>query len=593
MKEVVLPSSMEPEERQRLQDSVLHEARAAARLHHPSAVAVYDVVKDGDRPFIVMELVEAPNLKEVVADKGPLNPDQAAGIGLDLIEVLEAAHASGLVHRDVKPANVLVPSVGKTRLSDFGIASVIDDPSITATGILKGTPSYMAPEQALGTGATPASDMWSLGATLYFAVEGEAPFDQGQALATLTAIAMNEPRPAQRAGPMGEVLGHLLAKDPTARPGYRQLRAELQAIAHVGEGFGPRPEATPQLVARPQAPSGDFADSRPQGGEPIAGDWGQTDTEPMADGGPVTETGPVTDVELQAQVRMAALGGALWADQALPLSTPPTAAEARATAAFAWHAGPAPSASPAAPSGLPGDSAIPASSGLPAGTAIPASTSRALPPGIGADSSRAPDHPEARSRRRRRWPVVVLVGVLVVAVAAYGVARLVGSRHPAQLATPDGAAGGVSPAAAATIPAGWAAYTDSATGFKVAYPPGWNIVRRGTLTDFRDPRTGTYLRIDHQSPPESTPDGPWYALEKSFAAANPGYRRISITRTVFHGYPAATWEYTYGSSGNQLHAIDLGLIAGNFGFGFNFQTTDATWSNQQSLLHSLEAAFQP
>jgi hypothetical protein len=142
------------------------------------------------------------------------------------------------------------------------------------------------------------------------------------------------------------------------------------------------------------------------------------------------------------------------------------------------------------------------------------------------------------------------------------------------------------------VPAGWTAYTDKATGFRVAYPAGWTVSRRGTITDFRDPRSGTYLRIDHQSPPGATPDGPWYALERPFAAANPGYQRVGITRTVFHGHPAAVWEYTYGSGSNRLHAIDVGMIAGNYGYALNFQTADAVWAQQQSLMRSLENAFQ-
>ena len=145
----------------------------------------------------------------------------------------------------------------------------------------------------------------------------------------------------------------------------------------------------------------------------------------------------------------------------------------------------------------------------------------------------------------------------------------------------------------AATPAGWKAYTDPDTGFRLAYPSTWTVVRNGTLTDFRDPATGTYLRIDHQSPPAPTADGPWYQLEPAFAAKNPGYQRIGITRTTFHGYAAAIWEYTYQGGGQRLHAIDMGIIVGDHGFGFNFQTIDAGWTQNQPLLTNLENAFQP
>jgi hypothetical protein len=191
-----------------------------------------------------------------------------------------------------------------------------------------------------------------------------------------------------------------------------------------------------------------------------------------------------------------------------------------------------------------------------------------------------------------------VIAVLAVATIGYLLSRPSGSRS-----SPPGAAASTSApttgpsttrltATGGAVPAGWTSYTDPVTGFKVAYPPGWQVVRNGTLTDFRDPNTGTYLRIDHQTPPAPTADGPWYALEQPFSAKNPGYMRLGITKTVFHGDAAAIWEYTYLSGALRLHAIDLGMIHGNFGFGFNFQTTDATWSAQQPLLHQLEDAFQ-
>ena len=172
VKEIHIPGFLNPEDRVGLREKVLKEARAAARLDHPGAVTVFDVIDDDGIPVIVMELVEAPNLSELVAERGPLAPAEAARIGLDVLEVLIAAHARGIVHRDVKPGNVMVAESGRVRLGDFGVAAILDDPSVTSSGAVTGSPAYMAPEQATNKGAIPESDLWSLGATIYFAVDG-------------------------------------------------------------------------------------------------------------------------------------------------------------------------------------------------------------------------------------------------------------------------------------------------------------------------------------------------------------------------------------------------------------------------------------
>jgi serine/threonine protein kinase len=175
VKEVVFPASLSAAERHSAQARVAREARAAARLNHPGVVTLYDVVTSQGNVFLVMELVEAPTLAELVRVEGPLAPERVAEIGAQVASALEAAHQAGIVHRDVKPANVLVPPSGSAKLADFGVASLADDPRLTTTGLVIGSPAYMAPEQAKGEGTGPPADFWALGATLYFAVEGEPP----------------------------------------------------------------------------------------------------------------------------------------------------------------------------------------------------------------------------------------------------------------------------------------------------------------------------------------------------------------------------------------------------------------------------------
>lgn len=233
LKQVELPATVPPQERDAMRQRVFREARAAARLNHPGAVTVFDVAEDDGKLFIAMELAEGTTLSELVADHGPLPPPRVARIGLRLLEALGAAHASGIVHRDVKPGNVIVTNDGRVMLADFGIASVKGDPRLTVTGLVLGSPSYMSPEQARGEAAGPASDLWALGATLYFAVEGQVPFDRGGALQTLVAVLHEEPPPPRRAGALAEPIRSLLSKDPAHRPEPAELRPVLQRVGRA------------------------------------------------------------------------------------------------------------------------------------------------------------------------------------------------------------------------------------------------------------------------------------------------------------------------------------------------------------------------
>jgi serine/threonine protein kinase len=158
VKEIHFPAGTNADEREILRKRVFREARAAARLSHPCVVTVYDVIEEDGQPFIVMELVDAPSLTDVVRGVGPLTPARAAAVGLDVLSALEVAHAAGVVHRDIKPGNVMVPERGHCELADFGIASVQDDPSVTSTGLVLGSPAYMAPEQGSRGLTSPASD---------------------------------------------------------------------------------------------------------------------------------------------------------------------------------------------------------------------------------------------------------------------------------------------------------------------------------------------------------------------------------------------------------------------------------------------------
>ncbi|OKJ17226.1 serine/threonine-protein kinase [Kitasatospora sp. CB01950] len=250
VKELRMTGAVDEAEKHRLIVRTLREAKATARIRHTAAVTVFDVVEEDERPWIVMELVDGRSLADVVREDGPLTPERAAAIGLDLLGVLGAAHNQGVLHRDVKPSNVLIGEDGRTVLTDFGIASVEGDTSITSTGMLVGAPSYIAPERARGQRPGPPSDLWSLGGTLYAMVEGVPPYDRGSALATLTAVMTEELPPAAHAGPLLPVIQGLLEKDPAKRMDAEAAREMLQLIVD-GKAL-PVPE--PAVAAKPVEP---------------------------------------------------------------------------------------------------------------------------------------------------------------------------------------------------------------------------------------------------------------------------------------------------------------------------------------------------
>ncbi|MDO0912405.1 serine/threonine-protein kinase [Streptomyces sp. DT2A-34] len=247
VKELRFPSNIDEEEKRRLITRTLREAKAIARIRNNSAVTVFDVVEEDDRPWIVMELVEGKSLAEVIREDGLLEPKRAAEVGLAILDVLRSAHREGILHRDVKPSNVLLESDSdRVVLTDFGIAQVEGDPSITSTGMLVGAPSYISPERARGHKPGPAADLWSLGGLLYASVEGVPPYDKGSAIATLTAV-MTEPlEEPKNAGPLKDVIYGLLTKDPAKRLDDAGARAMLNAVIHAPE---PKDEPEPALDA--------------------------------------------------------------------------------------------------------------------------------------------------------------------------------------------------------------------------------------------------------------------------------------------------------------------------------------------------------
>ena len=242
VKEIVFPAPVPGGVRASLRARLMREARAAAGISGPSAVAIYDVVEADQRSFVVMELVDGPTLETLVESEGPLFPARAAELGLELVDVLESAHSAGVVHRDISPRNVMLTRDGHAKLADLGIASLKGDAGLTTTGVVLGSPSFMAPEQAQGEDSGPAADMWSLGATLYYAVEGRPPFERDGPIPTLAAVVYDEPSPPERSGELEPVLRALLEKPPAARPKLAEVRYALAAVVGAARSRAAAPD---------------------------------------------------------------------------------------------------------------------------------------------------------------------------------------------------------------------------------------------------------------------------------------------------------------------------------------------------------------
>jgi len=589
LKEVSLPPSLPDSEREAVRQRVLREARAAARLSHSSAVTVFDVLEDGDYTFIAMEMVDSPTLAQIVEENGPLAPERAAFIGLKLLDTLEAAHSKGIVHRDVKPANVMV-SDRVVKLADFGIASVKGDPQLTATGLLLGSPSYMSPEQVSGRPAGPASDLWALGATLFYSVEGKGPFDREGPLPTLMAISKEAAPEPSNAGPLAPAIRSLLQKDPDRRATAGDLRSLLEPIAGSEAGAAsPLGSATPEEVSTeppnegmaflpPEAPTG-LADF-------VTRHEGDDDREAPADPDP----GQAPPPKSPRQDLLAAVPDieTTWHDEAreAPAVTVPVArpeagggSEPRPSAPASvresadtdnrrwWAVGGALVLLLLALWFVPRMFAAPPPGAAEAPVAGEGDAAQA--PAGGGEAPAPPPGAEARP-------------------PAGGSSEQSGDRQsPATGSGSNGSAG---------VPSGWETVELGDTGYAVSHPPSWSV-RNNALGDgsslrINGPR-GSYLLVDWTDDPGPDALQAWETLAASFSQRHQNYREIRLERTSFQGFAtAAIWEWTYTQRGADLRAANLGFADDDYGFALNFQTRASDWASSQDEWEAFKTSFR-
>lgn len=285
VKQLLLQPGLDPGEAEEARQRAMREGRIAARLQHPNAISVYDVAEDEGQPVLVMEYLPSTSLAAMMSEHGPLPPREVARIGAQVADALGAAHAAGVVHRDIKPGNILLGDNGTVKIADFGISRAQGDDKVTKTGMLAGTPAYLSPDVAMGQEPSGASDVFSLGATLYAAIEGHPPFGLNEnTLALLHAVAAGKIEPPQQSGPMSAPLMAMMHTRVEDRPDMAQVREMLQTVTDghtvtsvpttaapippaFAPGEGSQPDLTPTSVAGPDrtavAHAGQFYDENP------------------------------------------------------------------------------------------------------------------------------------------------------------------------------------------------------------------------------------------------------------------------------------------------------------------------------------------
>ncbi|WP_051581197.1 serine/threonine-protein kinase [Pseudonocardia acaciae] len=264
IKELRVPPGVPKGEMESMRERMMREARTLGGLSHPNVITLYDVVDVSGDPFVVMELLPSRNLSEVIGEQGRLGIGQAASVGLATAAALQAAHRAGITHRDVKPGNVLVAHDGRIKLTDFGIARKRDDVTMTATGLVLGSPAYIAPEVAAGQDVTPAADLWGLGATLFAAVEARPPYDvDGDPVKTVTAVVHGDVPRVHVGGPLADVIAALMVKEPDQRMALSEVRRRLRPLLAdpddplfpgSADAFSPPPSAPLEQDVGPQSP---------------------------------------------------------------------------------------------------------------------------------------------------------------------------------------------------------------------------------------------------------------------------------------------------------------------------------------------------
>ncbi|MFF7469501.1 protein kinase [Streptomyces sp. NPDC008092] len=643
VKELRFPSNIDEEEKRRLITRTLREAKAIARIRNNSAVTVFDVVEEDDRPWIVMELVEGKSLAEVIREDGLLEPKRAAEVGLAILDVLRSAHREGILHRDVKPSNVLISeSDGRVVLTDFGIAQVEGDPSITSTGMLVGAPSYISPERARGHKPGPAADLWSLGGLLYAAVEGAPPYDKGSAIATLTAVMTEQLEEPKNAGPLKDVIYGLLTKDPAKRLDDAGARAMLDAVINAPEEVPADATRVVPLPPQPEAPQEEKGAGAKRGEE--AGEKLRGALRSVRKAAGAASAAAATRTKSAGAATGAGAGTAAGASSA-PASAPVVSGSA---------SGPVGGARPAAGGG---SGAVPAS-----GAAKPAAGKASSgwpvmpPPDLDLAPRPVPKAPLTDVVPRRTLVIIAVVVVLAVlgtvlaivlnggdgdskgsgksggskAVASAGASassgsgsgsgstsgsgdstkqdtsggtRTDGDASAADTSGSDDSDGSGDDASSASNSSGSGSDSGSAPvvqtykggqGYSIGLPKGWKFQTSSSAGDRFTGPDGQKLLIAWTSTPKDDPVADWENQERYMVRSQ--YQKIRIAQVSYRSWNTADWEFTYVDGGTEYRTIDRGfVVSSKQGYALMYTAKADDWSSElrKDTWKTLTASFQP
>ncbi|MFD6694314.1 serine/threonine-protein kinase [Micromonospora aurantiaca (nom. illeg.)] len=617
IKELVPPPGLTPEERREMRERSLREARAIARLNNVNVVRIFDVLRTDGDPWIVMEYVASKSLQDTIAEDGPVSVAKAVEIGLGVLNALKAAHKAGIMHRDVKPGNVLLGEDGRVVLTDFGLATIPGDPNVTRTGMVLGSPAYISPERARDGTAGPEADLWSLGATLYAAVEGKSPYARPSAIATLAALATEPMPPPRNAGPLKPVLQGLLRKDPderiTAEVAERMLRKAagrraksislLDGVRRPGPN-GPR-VPRPPLVPAPRP--ADQAERAASGGAATGGTAAAADPTakvpaPTSDAGPTAKvTPPPADPTAKLDPAPSA-DETLVDDEARVDGVDPALDETRLDGEPVTDT-PAP--------------VSPAASGSAPVSPAPASADPA--PSTG----RATVLPVEKSAPNRRnlligaLVLLLLVG-LVVAVpllnsgddgdggepTAGTSASVAPPPAPSESASPSAPAASASAsltpsaspsASGAALPAGWRLYTGP-NGFKVPIPENFQARVGGdnvVLYEVGGSRRVLFIQWTSDPKPDAYTD--WQKQEPYRASRVRGYKLVGITKCDGYYRTCADWDWLETRNGDtRFHVRNRGVAtASNRGFALRWEVPAKDWDANLANWEIITKGFVP
>ncbi len=619
VKEVILPHGLTDEERAVHHKRTFREARTAARLGHPGVVTVYDVVEEDDRPWIIMELIRARSLDQVIKQEGPLEPRRAAEIGRQMLAALHAAHEAGVLHRDVKPSNVLVTGSGgagdRAVLTDFGIATASGDATLTQTGLVMGSPAYIAPERARGRVAGPASDLWSLGVTLYAMLHGKSPFERPEPMAALVAVISEDPDPPEKGGRLVPVIEGLLAKNPDQRMGAIEAGALLDDIVRQETIDTQRtmaveypleaPAAQTRLTPIPELPdTPEIPDvSAPDNARPDQ----LTRFDPVKKPAKPHRPRPVTP---PAGSRPAGPppGG--------PRNDPPNRARGPAGPSDTAHDEPRPDTT------VLDDSTLAAAAGTaPVGGGTswqagpptrPAGAVQQPPPPGPPGAPEGPGRPAMPALTLNRNALIIGAVVLVIIVVIAGIAMASsgggsddpgkkGAQPPTKSPSPSAPATSAKPSGTPSpaLPAGFHMHRDR-SGYAVPVPDGWKGPERKTGGDFfYSPDRSTYVQIGQTSKPGASAIGDWRDADAG-GPGFPGYKKIKIVPTgdqppvpdTGNGDKSADWEFTFDGDGGRLHILNRGFVANGHGYAILVRAPDGRWGKELAALQPVYRFFE-